>query len=126
MDSGPHSSCRTPSARMRQGWEQGGEFLSQAWCFTNYDLNAMYVLNLVLLLESPFLPLACLIFFLHGPAQSPPCPSIQRPLLYCSFAYTAYLSMMTGGVGFWPGRGCGDHFGSASLMIQTYYRQGVP
>ena len=76
----------------------------------------MCLLNFVLLLESPFLPLACLIlsFMVQLKATSSQDTEVS-PLSFCSYS----LVVSDGGVGGLdsePGKGRGDHSGSRLLL----------
>lgn len=127
-----HSSCRTASTRT--GGRKRGS-LSQAWCVTNYHPNTMCVLTPVLLLECASLPFACLIlsFMVQLKAHLLQDTEISPLLLFfysfssykLQMAYIVYLSVMTGGIGFWPGRGRGDHLGSASFFIEMRHESQI-
>lgn len=108
LESGPHSSCRTASARngMRRVGESFFLKLGVLMHITQYHMCSQPCTASRML----FPTLTSSDSFLHSPAQSPPCLSFIALLLYSLFVND------NNGLGFWPGRGLWDQFGQPLLL----------
>lgn len=86
LDSGHHSSHRAPCAEGGRAWWGGEEsfFIGLGVLLSS---NAKTVLNPVLLLESPFLPLGRLIISFTVQLKSTSSQDTEvSPLLFCSYS----------------------------------------